>query len=238
MHLKSPAAPPFILIAVIATLLAIVIIAVPDCGKREKIENEMVEMPKIVHIEKPEPVVLGAVRPAPDTFPRDTWLPKKTEGEASGSNVPRTFSPGRDLIYFDDTRVWWKSDNRAANDTSEECSHTMHKSMIDPFTRLVNLVSETQWILKVQGCYSAESGVHSSNTLHKQGRAIDLTFGDPDNPSEKLDSQRMNAAYEQLAKLAWQAGFDWVYYEHKKGTGPHIHASVRIERDLPPAKIR
>ena len=34
---------------------------------------------------------------------------------------------------------------------------------------------------------------------------------------------------EELAKLAWQAGFDWVYYENSRGTGPHVHASVRAD---------
>ena len=37
------------------------------------------------------------------------------------------------------------------------------------------------------------------------------------------------AAYEELAKLAWQAGYDWVYYENSRGTGPHVHASVRAD---------
>ncbi|MCL1909344.1 MAG: hypothetical protein FWG05_00240, partial [Kiritimatiellaeota bacterium] len=188
--------------------LCLTISGLRGCGGCVKAKTTDIATEHIVH---PDPVWLGAVRPAPDTFPRDTNLPNIPEGKASGSNDPRAFSPGRDLVYFDDPRVWWKSDHRATNDTSDECAHTMHRSMAEPFTRLVNLVSETEWTLKVQGCYSAESGVHSANTLHKQGRAIDLTFGDPKNPSERLDAKRLQPAYEQLAKLAWQAGFDWVY---------------------------
>ena len=40
----------------------------------------------------------------------------------------------------------------------------------------------------------------------------------------------MRANYELLCKLAWQAGFDWVFYEYGSGTGPHVHASVNANR--------
>ena len=203
------------------------------CAKKKK---EVEAVPQTIC---PDPV-LGAVRDAPKEFKRNTYLPNVRESEASGSNAPRTFSPGRDLVFFDDPRVWWKSDNRAANDANDECSHSVHKSMVEPLTRLANLAAETEWVLKVQGAYAAESGVHSANTLHKQGRAIDLTFGDPANPSGRLDTKQMQTAYEVLAKLAYQAGFDWVYYEYGSGTGPHVHASVRVDRnnDLPPATVK
>ena len=50
-------------------------------------------------------------------------------------------------------------------------------------------------------------------SLHKEGRAIDVT----------CDQMPL----EELAKLCWISGFDWVYYEARKGKGPHIHCSVR-----------
>jgi hypothetical protein len=220
---------------VVGIILCLIVNGLRGCGKRVRETHAPEPEPEII-----APVVLGAVRDAPAEFKRNTYLPNVRENVASGSNIPRTFSPGRDLVYIDDPRVWWKSDNRAANETNDDCSHTMHKSMVEPFMRLANLASETKWTLKVQGIYSSDGGVHNVNTLHKQGRAIDLTFGDPANPTERLDNAQMNIAYEVLAKLAYQAGFDWVFYEQTTGTGPHSHASVRADRnnDLPPATVK
>jgi len=219
--------------------LCFVIIGARGCLARyaAKHESESILHNMFSNSDTAAPDTMLAVRDKPATFPRNTWLPKTTEGEASGSNDPKLFSPGRDLVFFDDPRAWWKSDNRATGDTGEDCAHSMHKSMVEPLTRLLNLAAETQWTLKIQGCYEP-GGPHASRSLHKQGRAIDLTFGDPANPTERLSPDQMRVAYEELAKLAYQAGFDWVFYEYGTGTGPHVHASVRVERDLPPAVVK
>lgn len=170
----------------------------------------------------PNPGLLKPVREAPEKFKRDSYLPAKRESEASGAIIDSDFSAGRDLIYVDDKRVWWESDND--RDTDDECDHSMHAVMELPFRRLVNLVEATGWQLRVQEAYRA-TGTHAGKSLHKQGRALDLTvdkFGEAKlTPFEKV------AAYEKLAKLVWQAGFDWVYYENSAGGGPHIHASVK-----------
>lgn len=148
-------------------------------------------------------------REEPKTFRQTTYLPKAREAEASGSIDLNTFSPGRDLIYFDDQTVWWESENDD-NSYDTEDDHTIHKNIKEPLEKLIYLVNNAGGTLKVQDSFRGY-GIHSTKSLHKEGRAIDLTAD--------------NLELEQLAKFAWMAGFDWVYFETAGGL--HIHASVK-----------
>lgn len=152
------------------------------------------------------------VRDIPRRFPARTYLPKRREGAASVSIDQVAFNPDRDLIEVHDDRVWWESEHDV-NDTEND--HVIHRALEIPLRRLIELVSAEGGTLKVQDSFRPH-GIHAPRSLHRQGRAVDLTCDE--------------LGLERLAQLAWAAGFDWVYYEAPRGGGHHVHASVRPDQ--------
>ena len=168
--------------------------------------------------QQPAPDLHTPVRPAPASFPPDSNLPRGREIFASGPIDLTTFNPDKDLVRFEDTRVWFESDHQK-NPVADD--HIIHRAMEVPLKRLVNLLEKKKGKLKVHDAYrsAAKNNIHLENSLHCEGRAIDLT-------SEGI-------SLSELAKLAWQAGFDFVLYEKPKVSGEHLHCSVKRSPDAP-----
>jgi len=164
-----------------------------------------------------DPLAYAAPDPVPEVGPRTHYPPRK-ELLVSGANDPQLFDPDLDLIEYHDPTIWWESDNDTDGDTEDD--HQMHRDLLPPLLRLSALVLHEQALLKVQDSYRP-TGIHNPQSLHREGRAIDLT----------ADGMTLG----RLARLAVQAGFDWVYYESPRSGGAHVHGSVRrrTHRGLP-----
>lgn len=148
-------------------------------------------------------------RTLPRRFARNTHLPPIREAVASGGIDLDTFSPSRDLVRFERASVWFESDN---DKDDVEDDHLVHRSVLPRLEALSRMVEDNGGCLKVQEGYRGK-GIHSSRSLHREGRAVDLTCD--------------GLSLSELAKLCWVAGFDWVYYESPKGGGDHVHCSVK-----------
>jgi hypothetical protein len=196
------------------TLVLLIGMGLRHVGRPQQPDQPQERQPSV--IQQPEPEVgLLPVRPVPERFRANTHRPTISEGIASGSRQVDLFSAGRDLIYVDDDRVFWESDNDKNDD---ECDHSVHAAMEAPLRLIIELVNAEGGTLEVHDAYRA-SGIHNPKSLHKEGRAIDLTCDE--------------LGLEKLACLCWAAGFDWVYYEAAAKGGAHVHCSVKHDHTQP-----
>lgn len=167
----------------------------------------------------PPPDLHNPVRSAPASFPPDSNLPRGKEIYASGPIDLATFNPTNDLVRFEDPRVWFNSDTKRSADKEDD--HLIHRNMEVPLRRMVNLLAKRGGTLKIHDAYrpAEKNKIHMTISLHCEGRAVDLTC-------EKI-------SLSDLAKLAWQSGFDFVLYEKPVRSGVHLHCSVKRSPDAP-----
>ncbi len=210
-----------IVILGIASLFITTLILI-GAGLRQIKSNRSVSKEEVVITEKAviKPVIptkksYDPVREITSKFRADTHRPPNNEGDVSGKRNAELFSPGRDLTFIDDPRVYWESDNDKNDD---ECDHSIHKSLEASLRLLIELVHARGGTLEVQDSFRAH-GVHNTRSLHKEGRAIDITCDE--------------LGLEKLASLAWASGFDWVYYERSSRGGAHVHCSVKRDHVQP-----
>ena len=191
----------------IAVALGVAALLLFLCGALFRNDPVIEEETGTVVVRRPPAPVL---REEPGSVPPDTNMPSGREVLASGRNDPDTFSPESDLVRFDDPEVWWESDHDSNDD---EDDHLIYRTMQVPLRELIKLVKKHGGKLKVQDTYRPDGRKHVAGSLHREGRAIDVTCDE--------------IGLEKLAKLCWVAGFDWVYHEAHARGGAHVHCSVR-----------
>ncbi|MEZ4445836.1 MAG: DUF2272 domain-containing protein [Polyangiaceae bacterium] len=112
-----------------------------------------------------------------------------------------------------------KSDNPAViyvRDEGTDDDQWMTKRCSDKLDALARLVRQEWPELSVRVTDAWDEGEgHAATSRHYEGRALDLTVGKSAGHSDR-------AKLGRLARLAVDAGFDWVWYENDK----HVHASV------------
>jgi hypothetical protein len=136
-------------------------------------------------------------------------VPNKSETDAVGAiakKIKRTDPEFANLVTSSNADIVFKDEEGTGADK------VMSQRLSDKLDDLATKV-KSEWSankLRVTEAWD-EQGEHSSTSQHYEGRAADLTVDDKD--SAKLG---------RLARLAVDAGFDWVFYEDKA----HVHASV------------
>jgi hypothetical protein len=181
--------------------------------------NRLADLERSVGHEKLELLRRRASRPRPATYPgalsgSDLVLrakvPNKAEVDVVGAikkKIKRADAEFADLKENTNADIVFKDEEGTRAD------RMMTTRLCDALDRLATLV-KGEWpsvSLRVTEAWD-EDKEHAGQSLHYEGRAADLTTSDKD--GGKLG---------RLARLAVDAGLDWVFFEDEK----HIHVSVK-----------
>lgn len=137
-------------------------------------------------------------------------FPDAAENEIVGAVAARVVRKSPDwyrLVHCQARAILFKDEERSGAD------HRMTPTLCAKLVRLGEAVSEKWPNLRVRVTEAwDENGEHGRGSLHYEGRAADLTTSD-------MDPSKLG----QLARLAVEAGIDWVYYEDRS----HVHVSMK-----------
>ena len=147
----------------------------------------------------------------------------ETQTAAAGRmvcRIERDKCPYQHLVGNLDPSIVYKQEEEPPFDKEDIL---MHPAMLLPLYRLNELI-RLEWNgdvrLRITDAYDSllehdleQSNVDHRNSLHFEGRAVDLTTWPID-----------QARYGRLCALAHCAGFDWVHHE-----GDHCHAAIKAE---------
>jgi hypothetical protein len=137
-------------------------------------------------------------------------IPEGTESSVVGAleaPVVRGSPAYARLVRCEDERILFKDEEKTGADRM--MTTRLRVRLLDLAERV-----EERWpdvTLRVTETWDEERE-HGKSSVHYEGRAADLTTSD-------LDPRKLG----WLAKLAVDAGFDWVFYEDET----HVHVSVR-----------
>jgi len=136
-------------------------------------------------------------------------VPNEGEAKTVGvfeSKIERDTEKFKELVKNENEDIVFKDEEKTGAD------RMMTEGLKTKLDALAELVAKEWPGVKLRVTEAWDENIeHSGNSMHYEARAADLTTSDKD--EKKLG---------RLARLAVNAGFDWVWYENSV----HVHVSV------------